>query len=291
MDTVAQVRRFNRTVTQHIGALAEEFLGRHRSLGASRLLFEIGRDGGEVRQLRARLGLDSGYASRLLRGLEAEGLIRTAAPSHDGRVRLVTLTRAGRREVALLDHRSDQAAAALLARIPEAQRAALLTAMQTVERLLLAGAVELRAEPPNSRAARYCIGRYFQELAERFEGGFDPARSIPAPAEAVTPPHGYFVVAWLQGEPVGCGAIKCHVGYGEIKRMWVAPSRRGLGIGRRILVRLEELARRRRLRRLQLETNKTLTEAHALYRSSGYREVSPFNAEPYAHHWFEKRLL
>src|SRR3989442_95261 len=81
MDAIAQIRRFNRTVTQQIGVLEEHFLGRDRSLGASRLLFEIGANGMEVRQLRARLNLDSGYTSRLLRGLESEGLIRTAPPS------------------------------------------------------------------------------------------------------------------------------------------------------------------------------------------------------------------
>lgn len=117
MPAIAQVRSFNRTVTQHIGALEDHFLGRDRSLGASRLLFEIGGDGSEVRRLRARLGLDSGYTSRLLRELEAEGLIRTAASSNDARVRRVTLTAAGRRELALLNRRSDNAARSLLNRL------------------------------------------------------------------------------------------------------------------------------------------------------------------------------
>src|SRR3989454_12591237 len=105
MDAIAQIRRFNRTVTQQIGALEERFLGRDRSLGASRLLFEIGATGTEVRQLRARLNLDSGYTSRLLRGLEAEGLIRTARSPVDARVRGVKLTAAGRRELAVLNRR------------------------------------------------------------------------------------------------------------------------------------------------------------------------------------------
>jgi DNA-binding MarR family transcriptional regulator len=290
MEAIAQVRSFNRTVTQQIGALADQFLGRDRTLGASRLLFEIGREGIEVRQLRARLSLDSGYTSRLLRELEAEGLIRTVESSPDARVRFVNLTKAGRQELTVLNRFSDKAAASLLGRLTEAQRASLITAMHAVERLLLAGAVQLRVEDPHSRAARHCMGCYFHELAERFEGGFDPARSLPVAAEALTPPHGFLILATLNGEPVGCGGLKCHAGYGEIKRMWVAPSSRGLGIGKRILLRLEDLARRRRLPLLRLETNKTLTEAHALYRSSGYREVSPFNDEPYAHHWFEKPL-
>ena len=290
MDAVAQIRSFNRTVTQQIGALASDFLGRDRPLGASRVLFEIGRGGIEVRRLRARLDLDAGYASRLLRGLEAEGLIRTGPSSGDARVRFVALTRAGRRELAVLDRRSDEAARALLARLPKAQWAELTSAMQVVEQLLRTSAVRLAVEDPRSPAARFCLDCYVEELGARFEGGFDPALSISAAAEELTPPRGFFLLATLSGEPVGCGALKCHADHGEIKRMWVSASCRGLGIGRRILQQLEQLARERRLPRLRLETNRTLTEAQSLYRSSGYREVTPFNAEPYAHHWFDKIL-
>ncbi len=290
MNAIAQIRRFNRTVTQQIGALEEHFLGRDRSLGASRLLFEIGASGTEVRQLRAHLNLDSGYTSRLLRGLEAEGLVRTARSSGDARVRCVKLTPAGRKELAVLNRRSDQAAASLLGRLPEARRPAFISAIAAVERLLLASAVRLSVENPRGASAQSCLRHYFAELAARFENGFDPALGIPATATDLTPPHGFFVVATLNAEPVGCGALKCHLAYGEIKRMWVAPASRGLGIGKRILQRLEALARKRHVPVLRLETNKALTEAQALYRSSGYREVPAFNDEPYAHHWFEKTL-
>lgn len=290
MDPVAQVRSFNRAVTHQVGALNSRFLGRPRSLGASRVLFEIGRQGIEIRQLRARLDLDSGYTSRLLRGLEAEGLIRTARAAGDARARVVRLTASGRKELAVLNRLSDEAAVTLLERLPSAQRANLTAAMEQVERLLRAGTVRLRVVNPRSRPARNCLARYFEELAARFETGFDPERSIPAAAEDLSPPRGFFVLAELQGEAVGCGALKCHPGHGEIKRMWVADGFRGLGIGRRILTRLEDLARERRLPRLQLETNRALVEAQSLYQSSGYREVAPFNDEPYAHHWFEKSL-
>ncbi len=290
MDGVAQVRRFNRTVTQRVGALDSHFLGRARSLGASRLLFEIGANGCDVRQLRARLDLDSGYVSRLLRGLEAERLIRTGPSSSDARVRQVKLTRAGQRELAVLNRLSDHVATSILDSLNATQRAALVTAMRSVERLLEASVVRLQVVNPRTRDARFCLERYFAELAVRFDAGFDPARGISATAEELTPPGGYFLLATLHGEPVGCGALKCHRGFGEIKRMWVAESSRGLGIGKRILQRLEELAGRRRIPVLRLETNKTLKEAQALYRASGYREVQPFNDEPYAHHWFEKQL-
>jgi DNA-binding MarR family transcriptional regulator/GNAT superfamily N-acetyltransferase len=291
MDQVARIRSFNRTVTSRIGALDTSFLGRRRPLGACRLLFEIGPEGAEIRGLRSRMGLDSGYLSRLLRGLEGEGLIRTGSSPDDARVRYATLTAAGRRELTLLNRLSDAAAESLLAALSERERVELTDAMGTVERLLRASTIRVEVEDVRTRNAQWCLARYFDELGARFEAGFDPARSISASTEELSPPRGYFLVARLQGEPVGCGALKLTAGgVAEIKRMWVAASTRGLGIGRRILAFLEELARHRRVRVLRLETNKTLSEAQALYRSSGYREVPAFNDEPYAHHWFEKVL-
>src|SRR2546427_8190173 len=136
MHGIAQVRSFNRIVTLQIGALEEGFLGRNRSLGACRLLFEIGADGVEIRQLRARLALDSGYTSRLLRQLETERLIRTTPSPRDTRARFVTLTTAGRKELAVLNRLSDEAAASLLDPLPETHRAALLAALATLARPL-----------------------------------------------------------------------------------------------------------------------------------------------------------
>jgi GNAT superfamily N-acetyltransferase len=205
-------------------------------------------------------------------------------------VRHVALTRAGRKELAVLNRLSDEAAAARIQPLSPGQRDALASAMETVERLLLSTEVRLEVERPTSRDARYCLARYFEELAQRFDTGFDPARAIPARAEEMTPPRGYFLVARVGGEPVGCGGIKCHATYGEIKRMWVEGSSRGLGIGKRILHRLEELARERGLPVVRLETNKSLAEAQSLYRRTGYREIPAYNDEPYAHHWFEKSL-
>src|ERR687885_2686533 len=95
---VQQVRRFNRTVTQRVGALNDRYLARDRPLAEARVLWEIGPDGCEVRALRARLGLDSGHASRLLRALEADGLVEMSPSAEDGRVRTARLTRAGLRE-------------------------------------------------------------------------------------------------------------------------------------------------------------------------------------------------
>src|SRR5215217_789691 len=113
-DGVALVRRFNRTVTERIGALEESFLGRDRPLGASRLLWEVGEDGADLHELRDRLGIDSGYASRLVGRLESEGLLAVEAHPADRRRRRLRLTAAGLAEVLKLDRLSDLAAAAML---------------------------------------------------------------------------------------------------------------------------------------------------------------------------------
>jgi DNA-binding MarR family transcriptional regulator/GNAT superfamily N-acetyltransferase len=293
MDDLAtrQVRSFNRSVTQRIGALHDEYLARGRPLGASRVLWEIGGDGTDLRALRARLDLDSGYLSRLVASLERDGLVTVEPGSRDRRVRTVWLTDAGRAERELLDRRSDELASSLLAPLSDAQRTRLVQAMDVVERLLTAGLVEVDVEDPASTAARFCIESYFAELDARFDAGFDPSRSISADVEELTEPAGLLLVARLRGEPIGCGALKLHGrDPAEIKRMWVAPTARGLGVGRRILDELETHARRRGVGLVRLETNRTLREAGGLYRSAGYVEVEAFNDEPYAHHWFVKRL-
>jgi ribosomal protein S18 acetylase RimI-like enzyme len=288
---IAQVRRFNRVVTQHIGALDDHFLARNRPLGEARVLWEIGTEGCEVRALRLRLDLDSGYLSRLLRSLEAAGMVAVEPSEPDRRLRIARLTSAGLAERAVLDERSDDLARSFLEPLNEPQRNRVVDAMRDVERLLTAALVEIEPVDPLHPHAQHCLGQYFAELNLRFEGGFDPSISISADGDELRSPAGLFVVATLRSEPIGCGALKFHTNEPtELKRMWVDPSARGLGIGRRLLSELEAEAERRGSRMVRLETNKSLTEAIALYRSSGYLEVQPFNDEVYADHWFQKRL-
>lgn len=288
---VAQIRRFNRTVTQRIGALNDRFMARERPLGEARVLWEIGTNGDDVRSLRTRLDLDAGYLSRLLRSLERSGLAVVRPSSSDRRVRTARLTAAGLEERARLDRLSDELAWSFLAPLNERQRASLLGAAGVVERLLTAGLVEVGVADPASADAQHCINAYFAELDARFDAGFDPLRSISADVEELTEPAGLILVARLRQTPIGCGALKFHrEAPAEIKRMWVDPSARGLGVGRRLLAELERHARLRGVRIVRLETNRSLTEAISMYRKSGYEEVEAFNEEPYAHHWFEKRL-
>jgi DNA-binding MarR family transcriptional regulator/GNAT superfamily N-acetyltransferase len=288
---IAQARRFNRIVTQRVGALNDRFLARNRSLGEARLLWEIGTDGRDIRSLRTELELDSGYLSRLLRSLEAAGLVTVGRKESDKRLRIARLTHLGSAERAVLDQRSDELAASLIAPLSARQRARLVTAMADVEQLLTAPMVEVAAIDPAHPHAQHCLRAYFAELDRRFDAGFDPVLSIPAEEEELRPPAGLLLVATLRADPIGCGALKFHDNEpADIKRMWVAESARGLGIGRRILSELEQRAADHGARAVRLETNRALAEAISLYRSSGYVEVAPFNDEPYAHHWFEKQI-
>jgi DNA-binding MarR family transcriptional regulator/GNAT superfamily N-acetyltransferase len=290
-EDIERVRRFNREVAGRIGALTDRFLGRARPMGEARVLWEIGPQGTEVRALRARLSLDSGYTSRVLRSLEQQGLVTVGSSPDDRRVRRVQLTEAGNAERVELDRRSDEVAVSILEPLSITQRARLVAAMAEVERLLSASAVRIAVEDPRSIDARWCLEQYFSELDARFDSGFSAELSISADADELTPPAGALLIARLHTRPVGCGAVKLHPGApAELKRMWVAPEARGLGLGRRILRELEQLARDGGAQVVRLETNRALSEAIALYRGSGFREVAAFNAEPYAHHWFEKRL-
>jgi DNA-binding MarR family transcriptional regulator/GNAT superfamily N-acetyltransferase len=288
---IEQVRSFNRVVTQSVGALQDHYLSRRLPLGEARVLWEIAPAGTDVRQLRTRLDLDSGYLSRLLRSLEGAGLVAVRPSERDRRIRTVRLTAAGRKERELLDRRSDELAHTLLEPLSQAQQERLVAAMREVERLLSASLVRVEVADPERPEAQACLQAYARELGRRFDSGFDPTRSISAEAHELRPPAGLFLLATLHGEPVGCGALKFHGrAPAELKRMWVAEAARGLGLGRRLLRELERHAAERGVRTLRLETNRNLVEAVALYRSAGYREVAPFNDEPYAHHWFEKRL-
>jgi len=288
---VARVRSFNRTVTQRVGALGDRYLARDRPLGEARMLWEIGTEGCEVRSLRARLGLDSGHASRVLRALEADGMVRVQASPLDRRVRFARLTDAGLAERALLDRRSDELAGSMLAPLAAGQRHEIVAAMRTVQRLLTDATIEVREVDPRHPDAKRCLRAYFAELDRRSDIPFVPGAGVSAEPHELVPPAGCFLIAYLRGEPVGCGAVK-HLpgGPSDIKRMWVAESARGLGLGRRLLAELESIARRSGAAAARLETNRALVEAIAMYRSAGYVEVPAFNAEPYAHHWFEKRL-
>ena len=288
---ILTVRAFSRVVTQRVGALDDRYLARDRPLAEARVLWEIGDRGRDVRTLRSRLELDSGYLSRILRSLEASGLITMTPSQSDKRVRTARLTRKGEAEWDLLDRRSDALARSMLAPLGQSQRERLALAMSEVERLLRAATVEIKQVDPAHADAQYCLRQYFLELDRRFDAGFNPAASLPTEPEDMRPPAGLFLVVTAGDEPVGCGALKFHGDQPtELKRMWVSPDMRGLGVGHRLLQELERRAAERPSPTIRLDTNGSLTEAIAMYQSAGYQAVGAYNDEPYANLWFEKQL-
>lgn len=285
---VAVLRRFNRTWSQRVGVLDESFLGSGRAAGPSRLLFEIGSspDAPTVRSLRDRVGLDSGYLSRLLGSLESEGLIRTEVDPADRRRRVVRLTDAGTAAYDELDLRSDEVAERLVEPLTARQRERLTGALATADLLVRAATVEVREVSPVSAQARAAQSRYFAELVRRFPGGFDPG----VPDDA-----GTFLLATSGGAPVAYGGVVSlsvgpAAGAGEIKRMWVHEEWRGAGLGSRMLRELEALAARLGHARIVLDTHLALGEAVAMYERAGYLSTERYNDNPYAQAWFAKRL-
>jgi DNA-binding MarR family transcriptional regulator/GNAT superfamily N-acetyltransferase len=289
LDPVSRVRRFNRAVTSEVGALDTSFLGRGRPLGAARVLNAIGHGWSDIAELRNYLGLDSGLMSRLLRGLEDEGLIRTMPHADDARRRIAKLTRTGRHEFNAYEAISNSQAQLLLARHNEPE--ALLAAMDMIASAFGRSRLNIEVVDPRGKEARYCLGEYYGELSRRFKGGFEVSLSRDPDAADMMSPRGAFLVAMSDGLPLGCVGLK---GGGselaEIKRLWVAPSARGLGVGRRLMEAAENAARNLSVSILRLDTNSALAEALQLYRRTGWTEIDRFNDDPYPDLFFEKQL-
>ena len=289
-DPVATLRRFNRSWSQRVGVLDESFLGSGRPLGPSRLLFELRGGGSSVRELRERMDLDSGYLSRLLRQLEAEGLISVTPDPADARRRIARLTQRGVAAQQDLDDRSDALAHGLVDVLSDRQRVRLAECLDQADRLVRAATVSLDLVDPGSEHARTEVAAYFRELDETFEGGFDVAAGA-ADEQTLGGATGRFLVAVSGGQVVGCGGLQSLADdIGEIKRMWVHRDWRGLGLAGRLLRRLEEESAALGHKVVRLDTNSSLADAMAMYRAAGYVEIPRYNDNPYPDHWFEKSL-
>jgi DNA-binding MarR family transcriptional regulator len=289
--TTDVLRRFNRSWSQRVGLLDESYLGQGRSLGASRLLFEMGTAGAGVLDLRRRLGLDSGYLSRLLRGLEEERLVEVRSDPADQRRRIVVPTAKGRRAIERLEQRSEERAAALVGALGESQRLRLQEALATADRLIRAATCTVESVDVASDEAVTAVRRYFDELEHRFPGGFDAGDAATTDLGAMRPPSGDFLVVRAEQDVVACGGLQRHTPtIGEVKRMWVDPGWRGCGLGVRLLAALETRAGELGYRQVYLDTNATLVEAVAMYERAGYRRIERYNDNPYAQAWFAKRL-
>lgn len=286
---ITRTRQFNRAVAIEIGALDDSFLSRGRPLGAARVLNAIGLGHQNVAHIRAYLSLDTGLLSRLLRSLEKEGLIRTTQNPSDGRGRISTLTAKGQQEFETYEALSDQRADLILTRHKSSTR--LLEAMDVVTFAFSRDQIEFQEVDYNSDAARFCLNAFAFELAERLQTGFDLENSGDPELSNMKHPHGTFLVAMLEDRPIGCVGVKGQGGaIAEIKRMWITPTARGLGLARRMMTAAEDAARRLSISTLRLDTNSTLHEAVQLYQNTGWEQIDRFNDDPYPDLFYEKHL-
>ncbi|MEU9332157.1 helix-turn-helix domain-containing GNAT family N-acetyltransferase [Streptomyces sp. NPDC048290] len=293
-EDVAAFRRFNRYFTRRIGALDDHYLGQDRPLGEARLLFEIGDgdgngDGASLKELRARLGLDAGYLSRMAKALQTQGMVRLRVHPDDSRLRTIELTPAGRTEVGEQNRRADALAAGVLDRLTAAQRTLLTDSLATTARLLRLAAITVVPVPGAAPDARSALASYAADLDVLFPEGYDPADLVTA--EEVSGDAGAFFVAYEEDRVVGCGGLRrLEPGVAEIKHVWVHREARRLGLARRLLEALESEAVRRNWPTVRLDTHPSLKAAQAMYRATGYTEIPPYSEHAYAGHWFEKRL-
>jgi GNAT superfamily N-acetyltransferase len=151
--------------------------------------------------------------------------------------------------------------------------------------------MEISVADAGSAEAQWAMTQYFDELAVRIPGGFDATGVLDGAALTYNPPAGVFILASVEGEVVGCGALQ-HLDddTAEVKRMWVSPSVRGRGLAKRLLARLELESLASGRNTIVLDTNASLTEAITMYGKQGYAAAERYNDNPYAQLWFRKEL-
>jgi GNAT superfamily N-acetyltransferase len=151
---------------------------------------------------------------------------------------------------------------------------------------------QLRFEPRrlDDPLVETLVGSYIDEIARSIDD-FDPALATPPSVADFDPPTGLFLVAFVDGQAVACGGFRRFTeDAAEIRRMWVSPDARGHGYGTLLLAAIERAAVESGYRTALLDTHGSLEPALALYRSAGYEEVERYNDNPFADHFFKKRL-
>jgi DNA-binding MarR family transcriptional regulator/ribosomal protein S18 acetylase RimI-like enzyme len=290
LDAIARLRRFNRAVTKEVGALDSSYLGRGRPLGAARVLQLVRPEGSDIAMIRARLGLDSGLLSRLLRGLEDEGLVTLDTDAGDRRRRIARLTAAGQAEMAQYEALGLARAQQIFARAGSRQ-GDVIAAMDLIATVMLQDQVEIRAADPDSPEALACLQAYYALLCARIEAVTPDLLTLPlSDSPNYRPPLGAFLLAWSDDLPIGCVSLRpLGPGVAEVKRLWVDPQARGQGLGRRLMRAIESEARALGYRELKLDSNTALGEAIALYRGDGWRDIPKYSGFP-SNLWLGKRL-
>ncbi|AGM10566.1 helix-turn-helix domain-containing GNAT family N-acetyltransferase [Amycolatopsis keratiniphila] len=282
-DRVATVRAFNRLYTGVIGVLDEGPADAEYSLSEARVIFELAQqDQTQVTDLRKRLDLDAGYASRLLARLEGRGLLTRERSDEDARRQIVRLTENGRKAFAVLDERSVGRIGTLLGRFGDDEQRRLLGAMDTITSLVGERAADptLVLRPPRPGDFGWVVHRhgalYSREYGwdERFEALV--ARVVAEYVDRRGDPRQAGWIAELDGERVG--SIFCMPAEdgvtAKLRMLLLEPAARGRGVGKRLVTECVEFARAAGYPAMELWTVSLLEAARAIYRKAGFQLVS-----------------
>lgn len=294
-DQIATMRRFSRFYTRQLGLLIEGFLKSEFSLTEGRVLYELAhRDGLTAADLARELGLDAGYLSRILKRFEARGFLGRATAAADGRQAVLAMTDEGRAAFQPLDQASEMEVVTLLAGLSEPERRQLVAAMSTVERLL-GGRTEPRIpyllRPLQTGDIGWIIRRQGMLYAEEF-GWDETFEALVAEIAAAfvknhDPRTERCWIAEREGEIVGSVfVVRQSDAVAKLRLLYVEPSARGLGIGRRLVDESIRFARARHYQTLTLWTNDILASARRIYEEAGFRLV-----QEERHHSFGKNLV
>jgi len=286
------VRRFNRFYTRRIGALRAGLLDSPFPLAEARLLYELAhRERPTASALARDLGLDAGYLSRMLRGLERKRLITRERSPSDARQSLLGLTAAGRRAAATLDTRSSAEVRAMLGKLPDAGQRRLVEAMRDVERLLGAAPdpkVPYLLRPHRPGDMGWVVHRhavlYAQEYGwdERFEALV--AKIVAKFIDDFDPKRERCWIAERGGEIVGSVFLVAKSPtVAQLRMLYVEPAARGLGIGKQLVDECERFARDKGYRKIVLWTNSILHAARRIYEAAGYRLVAEEPHDSFGH--------
>ncbi len=280
---VAAVRRFNRFYTKQIGVLHEGLLKSRFSLTEVRVLYELAhRQAPTAVELRKELALDAGYLSRILAKFEGRGYLKRQVSKRDGRQSLLRLTPAGRRVFAPLDKRASEEVGPMLRALSEADQRRLVAALHTVERLLGGSRERQRPpillRPPEPGDMGWVVHRhgalYAQEYGwdERFEALV--AEIVAKFLTEFNPKRERCWIAEQEGEIVGSVFIvRLSDEVAKLRLLYVEPSARGQGLGKRLVEECIRFSRRVGYRKIVLWTNDVLAAARHLYEQTGFKLV------------------
>jgi DNA-binding MarR family transcriptional regulator/N-acetylglutamate synthase-like GNAT family acetyltransferase len=277
---IEAVRDFNRFYTNRIGVLREGLHHSRHPLPEARVLFELGRGATDVAPLRATLDMDAGQLSRLLAGLEEQGLVVREPDPADARRRRLRLTAAGAKAYKKLDRGAVTQWRALLDRLDEGEQQRLLAAMETVREVLGDdGEPEVALRDPGPGELGWIVARHGALYAAEYGWGvgFEAlvAEIVADYAREHDPDRERCWIATAGGRPAGCIlCVQRDATTAQLRLLLVEPWARGLGLGGRLVDVCVAFAREAGYARLVLWTNHPLTGARRIYDRRGFVLVS-----------------